>query len=80
MKTAINDLSERLQIDDPEERHTISPVSWAQYETLLSNMGDRSSYRISYLDGVLEILTSSRRHESGKTRIGTLARNLLSGN
>ncbi|NEQ78500.1 MAG: hypothetical protein F6K23_39235 [Okeania sp. SIO2C9] len=46
----LNDLSERLQIDDPEERHTISPVSWSQYETLLSVLGDRSSYRISYLD------------------------------
>ncbi|NEO58002.1 MAG: Uma2 family endonuclease [Okeania sp. SIO3B5] len=68
----LNELSERLQIDDPEERHTISPVTWAQYETLLSNMGDRSSYRISYLDGILEIVAPSRRHESGKTRIGTL--------
>ncbi|NET17348.1 MAG: Uma2 family endonuclease [Okeania sp. SIO1H6] len=68
----LNDLSERLQIDDPEERHTITPVSWSQYETLLSVLGDRSSYRISYLDGVLEIVAPSRRHESGKTRIGTL--------
>ncbi|GGA28818.1 Uma2 family endonuclease [Okeania sp. KiyG1] len=38
----------------------------------MSDIGDRSSYRISYLDGVLEIVASSRRHESGKTRIGTL--------
>lgn len=68
----LNDLSERLQIDDPEERHTINPVSWSQYKTLLSVLGDRSSYRISYLDGVLEIVAPSRRHESGKTRIGTL--------
>ncbi|MGD1702738.1 hypothetical protein [Dapis sp. BLCC M229] len=79
----LNELSEHLQIEDPEERHTISPVSWSQYETLLSTLGDRSSYRISYLDyldGVLEIVAPSRRHKSGKTRIGTLARNLLSGN
>ncbi len=51
----LNDLSSRLQIDDPEERHTITPVSWSQYETLLSTLGDSSSYRISYLDGVLEV-------------------------
>lgn len=69
---SLNDLPERLQVDDPEERHTISPVSWSQYETLLSEIGDQSSYHISYLNGVLEIVAPSRRHESGKTRIGTL--------
>ncbi len=68
----LNDLSESLQINDPEEFHTISPVSWSQYETLLSEFSDRSSYRISYLEGVLEIIAPSRRHESRKTRIGTL--------
>ena len=69
---SLNDLPERLQVDDPEERHTISPVSWSQYGTLLSEIGDQSSYHISYLNGVLEIVAPSRRHESGKTRIGTL--------
>jgi len=69
---SLNDLPERLQVDDPEERHTISPVSWSQYETLLSEIGYQSSYHISYLNGVLEIVAPSRRHESGKTRIGTL--------
>ena len=69
---SLNDLPERLQVDDPEERHTISPVSWSQYETLLSEIGDQSSYHVSYLNGVLEIVAPSRRHESGKTRIGTL--------
>ncbi|MEB3340353.1 Uma2 family endonuclease [Okeania sp.] len=68
----LNDLSENLQINDPEECHTISPVSWSQYEILLSKLGEQSSYRISYLDGVLEIMAPSRHHESRKTRIGTL--------
>lgn len=68
----LNDLSKNLQIDDPEEYHTISPVSWSQYEILLSEQGEKSSYRISYLEGVLEIMAPSRRHESRKTRIGTL--------
>lgn len=68
----LNDLSERLQINDPEERRTVIPVSWSQYEALLSDLGDQSSYRVSYLDGVLEIVAPSRRHEGGKTRIGTL--------
>ncbi|MGD1806858.1 Uma2 family endonuclease [Dapis sp. BLCC M126] len=50
----------------------MSPVSWSQYETLLLTLGERSSYHINYLDGVLEIVAPSRRHEGRKTRIGTL--------
>lgn len=68
----LNDLTQRLQIDDPEERRTISNVSWAQYEALLADLDDTSHYRVSYLEGVLEIVSPSRRHESGKTRIGDL--------
>lgn len=68
----LNDLTQRLQIDDPEERRTISNVSWAQYEALLDDLEDISHYRVTYLDGVLEIVSPSRRHESGKTQIGTM--------
>jgi Uma2 family endonuclease len=68
----LDDLTQRLQINDPEERRTISNVSWAQYEALLAALEDISHYRVSYLDGVLEIVLPSRRHESGKTQIGTL--------
>lgn len=67
----LGDLTQRLQIDDPEERQIISNVSWAHYETLLSDLGDTSHYRVSYLDGVLEIVSPSRRHEVEKTQIGT---------
>lgn len=67
----LDDLTQRLQINDPEERRTISNVSWAQYEALLADLEDNSHYRVSYLDEVLEILSPSRRHESGKTQIGT---------
>ncbi|MFM7424532.1 MAG: Uma2 family endonuclease [Elainella sp.] len=68
----LNDLAQQLQLDDPEERRTISGVSWAQYESLLADLGDGSPYCVAYLDGVLEIVSPSRRHETGKTRIGTL--------
>lgn len=67
----LGDLTQRLQIDDPEERRTISNVSWTQYEALLADLEDISHYRVSYLAGVLEILSPSRRHEVGKTQIGT---------
>ena len=68
----LGDLTQRLHIDDPEERRTISNVSWAQYEALLADLGDVSHYRVSYLDGVLEIVSPSHRHEVGKSRIGNL--------
>ena len=68
----LNDLSDRLALDDSEERRVLSQVSWTQYEALLTRVGESSSYRVQFLEGLLEIVAPSRRHESGKTRIGTL--------
>jgi Uma2 family endonuclease len=68
----LSDLANRLAIDDPEERQILGPVPWSQYEVLLADLGDASPYRVHFLEGVLEIVAPSRRHESGKTRIGTL--------
>jgi len=68
----LNDLANRITLEDPEERRVLSWVSWEQYETLLADLGDSSSYRVHFLDGVLEILAPSRNHESGKTLIGNL--------
>jgi Uma2 family endonuclease len=61
-----------LQIDDPEQQYIIADVTWLQYESLLAERGDSLRYRINYLDGVLEIVAPSRRHETPKTRIGDL--------
>ncbi len=68
---ALQDLSEWLKADDPEERQIISGVSWESYDTLLSS-GDRLPHRIAYLDGVLELVSPSRRHERRKSIIGSL--------
>lgn len=68
----LNDLSSHWRLEDPEERRTITNVTWAQYEALLTELGDSPTYRVNYLDGVLEVVAPSRRHETGKTRIGTL--------
>lgn len=62
----------QLQADDPEERHIVTGVSWEQYEAVMARLGDRSGYRITYLEGVLEILSPSRRHEVSKENIGRL--------
>jgi Uma2 family endonuclease len=68
----LNDLTKRLQAKDPEEKRIVTGVSWNKYEAFLTERGDSLAYRVAYLDGVLEIVSPSRRHESGKTQIGTL--------
>ena len=68
----LDDLPKRLQAEDPEERRIVTGVAWEQYEALLNDLGDSLAYRVAYLDGVLEIVSPSRRHEQGKTQIGTL--------
>ncbi len=61
-----------LQGQDPEDRYLTTGVSWQQYEALLVRLGDRPGFRVTYLDGVLEIVSPSRRHEDAKSRIGDL--------
>ncbi len=69
----IQDLEqETLDNLDTEERFISSEVSWQQYEALLLKLEDNSYYRVTYLDGVLEIVSPSRPHEGAKKRIGTL--------
>jgi len=67
-----SDLSELLQAEDPEERFSLSRVSWEGYEALLNQLRDSLQYRVSYLDGVIELLSPSCRHERNKTMIGSL--------
>lgn len=59
-------------IDDPEERFTLSEVNWQQYEAVLAKLENNSHYRVTYLDGVLEIVSPSIRHEKLKKRLATL--------
>jgi Uma2 family endonuclease len=61
-----------LQHQDPECRYIIDRVNWEQYEALLARNGDTSAYRVTYLDGALEIMSPSGRHESRKSRMGNL--------
>ena len=71
LKELIDD-PELAGIDDPDERFTTSDVSWQQYEAVLAKLEDDSHYRVTYLDGVLEIVSPSLRHEKLKKRLATL--------
>ena len=69
----IQDLEQETRDNlEREERFITSEVSWEQYEALLLKLEDNSYYRLTYIDGVLEILSPSRRHEGAKKRIATL--------
>jgi Uma2 family endonuclease len=61
-----------LQSQDPEDRYLTTGVSWQHYEALLVRLEDRPGFRVTYLDGVLEIVSPSLRHEDTKSRIGDL--------
>jgi Uma2 family endonuclease len=61
-----------LSLNDPEERLILSGVSWEEYEKLLAHLGDSARYRVSYLEGMLEIMSPSRRHEVSKKDIARL--------
>ena len=67
----------KLVADDPEERFITSGVSWEQYEALLAKLGDSPWYRVTYLEGVLEVMSPSRRHEFNKKIIAMLVESYL---
>lgn len=73
----LEDISIQIEAEDPEQRQLISGVSWEQYEALLNDLGDSPRYRVTYLDGLLELMSPNRRHERNKTNIGSLLEDYL---
>jgi Uma2 family endonuclease len=61
-----------LGAEDPEERFLTTGANWQQYESLLTTLGDSARYRVTYLEGVLEIMSPSRQHELQKKNISRL--------
>ena len=66
-------LSPAIADSMPEQRVVLEGVSWQQYELLLATLGDDfPALRLSYLEGTLEIMTTSRLHEELKSTIRML--------
>ena len=61
-----------LNLEDSEQKSIITGASWEDYELLLNYLEDSSRYRITYLDGTLEIMSPSRNHEFSKKNIARL--------
>jgi Uma2 family endonuclease len=55
-----------------DQRITFRDVSWADFELILHIRGDRAGIRMTYLDGVLELMSPSLDHEGIKETIGRL--------
>jgi Uma2 family endonuclease len=71
------DEAELARIEDPEEISIISNLDWQTYESLLTRLADNSHYRVMYLNGILEIVSPSLRHEKIKKRLATLLERYL---
>ena len=71
--TLISDFFQlNFENSDREEKFITSSISWEAYESLLTSLGNSSSYRVAYLLETLEIMSPSRSHELDKKAIARL--------
>ena len=67
------EIAEEFVAPEAEQRILLSGVSWRKYEALLKLLGeDYPGIRVAYLEGELEIVSTSRRHELLKTMTARL--------
>jgi Uma2 family endonuclease len=61
-----------LLVERTVDQRVILRCSWGDYERLLAIRGDDAGPRMAYLEGVLELMTPSRDHETLKTTLARL--------
>ena len=57
------DFIERDNLQQKDKLFICSNTSWDEYEAILQQKANSSAYRISFLNGVLKIMSPSRKHE-----------------
>jgi len=62
----------RLAHHDDDDIIVLRPATWADYQRCLEIRGERAVPRLTYLEGVLELMNPSRSHETIKSMIGRL--------
>ncbi|MGB5901109.1 MAG: Uma2 family endonuclease [Geitlerinemataceae cyanobacterium] len=62
----------------PGQQLLLEDVSWQQFENILSELGESRAARISYSNGLLEIMVPLPEHEKAKEIIGDMVKILLS--
>lgn len=55
-----------------DQRVYLRDVDWEQYEAMLRSRGESAVPRLTYIDGVVEIMSPSIYHKSDKTRLARL--------
>ena len=59
--------------DRPRDDHiVVLRGTWADYQRLMENRGDRSAPRFKFLEGAIEIMSPSWDHEAIKSMVGCL--------
>ncbi|NJR14444.1 MAG: Uma2 family endonuclease [Calothrix sp. CSU_2_0] len=66
----------QLQIP-PGHQLLIKDISWSGYKNIVADLGENRSSRVSYSQGMLEIMAPLPEHEVGKKIIGNLVEILL---
>lgn len=62
----------------PGQQLLLEDVSWQQFESMLAEWGDSRAARLSYSNGILEIMVPLPEHEKAKEIIGDMVKFLLS--
>lgn len=62
----------RMQNVPQHDQQVTLRLGWTDFEKFLVMRGEAPSPRITYLDGVLELMSPSKSHEGIKSRIGRL--------
>ena len=61
----------------PGHQLLLQDISWSDFESILEDLGEHRSSRISYSNGVMEIMVPLPEHEKHKEIIGEIVRILL---
>jgi Uma2 family endonuclease len=61
----------------PGQRIQLDHISWADFEAILTEMGEGRSHRIAYCNGTLEIMAPLPEHETTKVFLGDFVKILL---
>lgn len=61
----------------PGQQILLDRVSWKQFESILTELGERRATRVSYSNGLLEIMVPLPEHEKAKETIGAIVKLLL---
>ena len=67
---------EQLETSDQESIITLYGISWEKFEAIASLLED-TKIRLTYLDGILDIISPSREHEISKSTVGLLLETYL---